>query len=274
MALGARGNVTIVTESGGGPGTNPSHSQKRKQSGAAAEQLRKGQIDRIFPSEREIAPTVSNKIEEGVTQPLPRFFSHSLPPTQLSNTMILVHKPLPISSPAPAHYHRRMPSAPHVSVQPTRTPGLLSIIPKQQPQRSSQPQRSQQRTPLKENQRQNRSPKPTSAKTQQAVLQEVIKLSVVESDKPKSVKPQSKNPSPTPEKSSSGRANQKRSPKDKAATERYCFSGYRFLLVFLYSFEGTQESSLDTFQATPPTSSPALSFRNPRPGRGYIASRL
>jgi len=79
MALGARGNVTIVTGSGGGPATNPSHNQKRKQSGAAAEQLRKGQIDRIFPSEREIAPTVSNKIEEGVTQPLPRFFSHSLP---------------------------------------------------------------------------------------------------------------------------------------------------------------------------------------------------
>ena len=80
MALGARGNVTIVTEFGGGPATSPSHSQKRKQSGAAAEQLRKGQIDRIFPSEREIAPTVSNKTEEGATEPLPRFFSHS-PPT-------------------------------------------------------------------------------------------------------------------------------------------------------------------------------------------------
>ena len=275
MALGARGNVINVTESGGGPGTNPSHSQKRKQSGAAAEQLRKGQIDRIFPSEREIAPTVSNKTEEGVTQPLPRFFSHFLPhPTQPSNTMILVHKPFPISSPAPAHFHRRMPSAPHVSVQPTRTPGLLSIIPKQQPQRSSQPQRSQQRaTPLKENQRQNRSPKPTGAKTQPGVLQEVIKLPVVESDKPKSAKSQSKNPSPTPEKSSTGRANQKRSPKDKAATERYHFSGYPSLFVFWYSFEGTQESFLDTCQATSPTSSPTISFRNTRPGRGYTTPR-
>jgi len=188
--------------------------------------------------------------------------------------MILVHKPLPISSPAPGHFHRRMPSAPHVSVQPTRTPGLLSIIPTQQPQRSSQSQKSQQRTPLKENRRQNRSPKPTSAKTQQVVLQDVIKLSVVESDKPKSVKPQSKTPSPTPEKSSSGRANQKRSPKDKAATERYRFSGYRFLFVFWYSCEGTQEFFLDTCQATPPTSSPTVSFGYPRPGRGCITSRL
>ena len=83
MALGARENVTIVTGSGGGPGTNPSHYRKRKQSCAAAEQLRKGQIDRIFPSEREIAPTVSNKTEGGVTQPLPRFFSHSPPPTAI-----------------------------------------------------------------------------------------------------------------------------------------------------------------------------------------------
>jgi len=265
MALGARGNVTIVTEFGG---TNPSHNQKRKQSGAAAEQSRKGLIDRIFPSEREIAPTASNKTEEGGhTTTASFFFPLSPPPTQLSNTMILVHKPFPISSPAPAHYHRRMPSAPNVSVQPTRTPGLLSIIPNQQPQRSSQPQRSQQRsTPLKENRRQNRSPKPTGAKAQPVILQEVIKLSVAESDKPKSVKPQSKNPSPTPEKSSSGRANQKRSPKDKAATERYRFSGYRFLLVFWYSFEGTQESFLDACQAAPPTSSPTISFRNPCPG--------
>lgn len=151
--------------------------------------------------------------------------------------MILVHKPLPISSHTPAHYHRRLSSAPHVSVQPTRTPGLLSIIPKQQPQRSPQPQRPQQRvTPLKENQRQNRSPKPANTKAQPIALQEVIKLPVAESDKPKSVKPQSKNPSPTPEKSSSGRANQKRSSKDKATAERYCFSRYHFLFVFgIYS---------------------------------------
>ena len=151
--------------------------------------------------------------------------------------MILVHKPLPISSHTPAHYHRRMPSAPNVSVQPTRTPGLLSIIPKQQPQRSSQPQRSQPRmTPLKENQRQNRSPKPASTKAQPIVLQEVIKPPAVESDKPKSVKAQSKNPSSTPDKSSSGRTSQKRSPKDKATAERYYFPKYHLLILFgIYS---------------------------------------
>jgi hypothetical protein len=135
--------------------------------------------------------------------------------------MILVHKPLPISAPTPAHFHRRLSSASHVSVQPTQTPGLLSIIPKQQPQRPSHPQRSQQRmTPLKENQRHNRSPKPANPKAQPVNLQEVIKLRVVESDKPKSAKAQPKNPS-TPEKSSSGRNSQKRSPKDKATAERY-----------------------------------------------------
>ena len=120
-------------------------------------------------------------------------------------------------------------------------------------------------TPLKENQRQNRSPKPTNAKTQPVVLQEGVKLPVVESDKPKSVKPQSKNPSPTPDRSSSGRANQKRSPKDKATAERYCFLGYH-LLCFLCSFEGTQELFLDTRQATSPTSSPIISFWDPCPG--------
>ena len=142
---------------------------------------------------------------------------------QPSNAMILVHKPVPISSPTPAHFHRRLPSASHVSVQPTRTPGLFSIIPKQQPQRSSQSQRSQHRmTPLKENQRQNRSPKPASAKSQPvAVLQEVTKFSAAELDKPKSTKSQSKNSSSTPEKSSSGRTHHKRTPKDKATAERY-----------------------------------------------------
>ena len=128
-------------------------------------------------------------------------------------------------------------------------------------------------TPLKENQRQNRSPKPIGTKTQPVVLQEVIKQPVVESDKAKSAKPQSKNPSPTPEKSSSGRANQKRSPKDKASAERYCIPGYRFLLGFGIHFEGTQELFLDTCQATPPTSSSTISFRNLCPGRGYIKSR-
>ena len=152
--------------------------------------------------------------------------------------MLLVHKPLPISSPSPAHFHRRLSSVPHVSVQPTKTPGLLSIIPKQQPQRSSQPQRSQQRmTPLKENQRQNRSPKPTSAKAQ-PVVQEAIKPPAVESDKPKSAKLQSKNPSSTPDKSTPGRANQKRSPKDKASAERYR-SQKPLSSRFWYSFEGT-----------------------------------
>jgi len=82
--MGARGNVTAVTECEGGPGTSPSHNPKRKQSGAAAEQLRKGQIDRIFPSEREIAPTVSNKTEEGVAQPTASFFFPLSPPTHLT----------------------------------------------------------------------------------------------------------------------------------------------------------------------------------------------
>jgi len=175
-----------------------------------------------------------------VIQPLPRFFFPLPPPhTQPSNTMLLIHKPFPISSPTPAHYHRRLPSAHHVSVQPTRTPGLLSIIPKQQPQRSSQPQRSQQRTtPLKENQRQNRSPKPVNAKAQPVDFKEVTKRPVVESDKPKSVKVQSKNPSPASDKSSPGRANQKRSPKDKATAERYCIPQIPSL-CFWYSSEGT-----------------------------------
>ena len=144
--------------------------------------------------------------------------------------MILVHKPLPMPSPSSSRFHRRLPSAPHVSVQATQTPGLLSIIPKQQ--RSSQPHKSQQRmTPLKENQRQNRSPKVPNAKSV-AVLPEVIKLPVVESDKPKSLKAQSKNPS-TPDKSSSGRTHQKRGPKDKATAERYCFPTLPSFVVFI-----------------------------------------
>ena len=92
-------------------------------------------------------------------------------------------------------------------------------------------------TPLKENQRQNRSPKPTSAKAQ-PVVQEAIKPPVVESDKPKSAKLQSKNPSSTPDKSTPGRANQKRSPKDKASAERYR-SQKPLSSRFWYSFEGT-----------------------------------
>jgi hypothetical protein len=75
-------------------------------------------------------------------------------------------------------------------------------------------------TPLKENQRQNRPPKPANVKAQPVVLQDVIKFPVAESDKPKSVKAQSKNPSSTPDKNSSGRNNQKRSPKDKTSADR------------------------------------------------------
>jgi hypothetical protein len=177
--------------------------------------------------------------------------------------MLLVHKPLPISCPSPAHFHRRLSSVPHVSVQATKTPGLLSIIPKQQPQRSSQPQRSQQRmTPLKENQRQNRPPKPTSAKAQPVVLQEVIKPPVVESDKPKSAKLQSKNPSSTPDKSSPGRANQKRSLKDKAYRRKVPFPE-TIVRRFWYSFEGTQEFFRNARQAISSTSSSILSFRYP-----------
>ena len=179
--------------------------------------------------------------------------------------MILVHKPLHISSPNPAHFHRRLSSAPHVSVQPTRTPGLLSIIPKQQPHRPSQQQRSQQRvTPLKENQRHNRSPKPANPKAQSVDLQEVIK--VVESDKPKSVKVQSKNPLSTPDKSSSGRNSQKRSPKDKATTERYCIPCTPSPSRFWYSSDGTQGLFLDTTQAISSTSPPTVSSSNFRPG--------
>lgn len=54
--------------------------------------------------------------------------------------MILVHKPVPFSPALPSH-HRRLPSAPAVVVQSTRTPGLLSIIPK-----GPSPRLSQQRT--------------------------------------------------------------------------------------------------------------------------------
>ena len=183
--------------------------------------------------------------------------------------MILVHKPLPRSSPTPARFHRRLPSAPHVSVQPTRTPGLLSIIPKQPPHRPSQPQRSQQRMtplPLKENQRQNRSPKPANAKAQPVDLQEVIKFSVVESDKPKSVKAQPKSPSSTPDKNYTGRNNQKRSPKDKATAERYCVSQISSPCCFWYSSEETQEFSLDTRKAISSIDPPTISPSNPRPG--------
>lgn len=182
--------------------------------------------------------------------------------------MILVHKPFPIPSHNPAHFHRRHPSAPHVSVQPTRTPGLLSIIPKQQPHRPSQPQRSQQKmTPLKENQRQNRSPKPAGAKAQPVDLQEAIKAPVVESDKSKSVKAQSKNPSSTPDKSSPGRNNQKRSPKDKATAERYCIPCTPSpSCCFWYSSKGTQELFLDIRQAASSTCPPAVSSSNLRPG--------
>jgi len=226
-------------------------------------------IDRIFPSEYEITPTVSNKTQEGGHSSTASFFFPTLPLSpQPSNTMILVHKPLPISSPTPARFHRRLPSAPHVSVQPTRTPGLLSIIPKQPPHRPSQPQKSQQRmTPLKENQnqRQNRSPKPANPKAQSVDLQEAIKLPAVESDKPKSVKAQSKNPSSTPDKSHSGRNSQKRSPKDKATAERYCVSQITSR-CFWNSFEETQEFSLDTRKAISSISSPTISPSNFRPG--------
>jgi len=253
---------------GRGPATNLSHNQNRKQTCAAIAQLREGDIDRIFPSEHEITPTVSNKTEEGPPNRCLVFFSHSLPrPPQPSHTMLLVHKPLPISSPTPAHFHRRLSSAPHVSVQPTRTPGLLSIIPKQQPHRPPQPQRSQQRmTPLKENQRHNRSPKPANLKAQPVGLQEVIKFSVVESDKPKSVKVQSKNPSPTSDKSSSGRNSQKRSPKDKTTAERYCIPHIPRPIRFWYSSDGTQGFFLDTSQATSSTSPPTISSSDFRPG--------
>ena len=254
---------------GRGPATNRSHGQKRKQGGAAAGQLREDLPDRIFPSEHEIASTSKQQNRRGVTEPLPRFFSQSPSPplTQPLNTMILVHKPLPISSPTPAHFHRRLSSAPHVSVQPTRTPGLLSIIPKQQPHRTSQPQRSQQRmTPLKENQRQHRSPKPASTKAQPVDLQEVIKFPVVDSDKPKSVKAQSKNPSSTSDKSPSGRNNQKRSPRDKATTERYCIPLVPSRSCFWYSSEGIQDLPLDTPQAISSTSPPTISSSNARPG--------
>jgi len=121
-------------------------------------------------------------------------------------------------------------------------------------------------TPLKENQRQNRPPKSASAKAQSVVLQEVIKFSVVESDKPKSVKPQAKNPSSTPDKSPSGRANQKRSPKDKATAERYCFSQIPYSAGFWYSSEETQEFFLDTRQANSSTGPPTVSSRISRSG--------
>ena len=65
---------------GRGPATNLSHNQNRKQTGAVIAQLRQGSFDRIFPSEHEIAPTVSNKTEEGSLDRCLVFFSHSPPP--------------------------------------------------------------------------------------------------------------------------------------------------------------------------------------------------
>lgn len=121
-------------------------------------------------------------------------------------------------------------------------------------------------TPLKENQRHNRSPKPANPKAQPVHLQEVINFPAVESDKPKSVKAQSKNPSSTPDKSSPGRNSQKRSPKDKATAERYCIPHIPSPSRFWYSSDGTQGFFLDTSQANSSTSPPAISSSNFRPG--------
>ena len=121
-------------------------------------------------------------------------------------------------------------------------------------------------TPLKENQRHNRSPKPANLKAQQVDLQEVIKFPAVESVKPKLAKVQSKNPSPTPEKNSSGRNSQKRSPKDKATAERYCIPHVPPPSHFWYSSDGTQGFFHDTSQAASSTSPPTISSSDFRPG--------
>jgi hypothetical protein len=57
--------------------------------------------------------------------------------TTTSNTMALVHKPLPILSPTPAHFRMRLPLAPHVSL----SHGCLGSSPQS---RSSNPSGSQQ----------------------------------------------------------------------------------------------------------------------------------
>ena len=139
-------------------------------------------------------------------------FFHRSSPLTINHQMLLVPPVLP--------------SVSHVSVQPTRTPRLLSIE-----QRSSQPHKSQKwMTPLKEYQRQNHSSKVPNPKSV-AVHPEVIKLPIIKLDKPKSLKAQSKNPS-TSDKSSSDWTHQKRAPKDKAIAKRYCFPTLPLFVVF------------------------------------------
>ena len=90
---------------GRGPATNLSHNQNRKQTGAVIAQLRQGSFDRIFPSEREITPTVSNKTDEGppnhclvffpTLSPSPSTVQHNAPRPQASPHIFSNSCPLP-----------------------------------------------------------------------------------------------------------------------------------------------------------------------------------
>ncbi|KAJ7359071.1 hypothetical protein DFH08DRAFT_952250 [Mycena albidolilacea] len=77
--------------------------------------------------------------------------------------MLLVQKPTAMFSMSPAqspiHYHRRHPSAPVVQVQPTRTPGLLTLSKPPRPTKASPRPKAAQAV--------QRSPKPAPAPAQQ-----------------------------------------------------------------------------------------------------------
>jgi hypothetical protein len=86
--------------------------------------------------------------------------------TAPTTTMIMVHKPAQLPAP-PSFVHRRAPSAPALAVQPTKTPGLLSLSKPSVPAKSQRQQRSPKPKPAQAaTQQQQRSPKLAPAQAQ------------------------------------------------------------------------------------------------------------
>lgn len=143
------------------------------------EQQREGGVDNSGPS-YFLLSHVSHSL-----QPLPRNAQHSsLSPSPPAAAMMLVQKQptLHISQPhSTAFSHRRHPSAPPtVIVQPTRTPGLLSLS---KPTTKSSPQRqlpSNQRSPQNK-----QSPRPRQAQPVQHGLLNAAEIT----DKKNAVRP-------------------------------------------------------------------------------------
>lgn len=144
----------------------------------------------------------------------PRSPSLLLLPSPPSLTMMLVHKPhhaLALASPA-SYAHRRHPSAP-VVVQPTRTPGLLSLSKPSPPVRPS-PSRQIQRQNPRPVAHQKKDPKPSSVVRAQGLTPSAE----IAAAKKVSAPAAPATPSPQPR----GRTQAKNSAKDKTA--RYCNS--------------------------------------------------